>query len=103
MNGTTTVILSTGSTYVIDRVQGELVKLAIANGKDHISIRGSLIKVSSIMEVRDNPGGAVDSNQLRLAGPTTELTDEERKKNLDRWAEVRAKFFSRKRDADTTT
>lgn len=93
MAGVTKIILSTGNTYTIDRDLGNLVKLAVAQGKDHVVIQGSMIKTSAIMEIRDEPGGTINYDQPRLAPPTTELTDEQRQANIERIKSMKRDFL----------
>jgi len=82
------------SNIYVTKDQGERVKQAIMAGTEWIEIDNSMYAVKSIKSVMDDKPVGIDTPLL--PPPTTELSEEQRLKNLETIRKMKANFFSRR-------
>lgn len=73
----------------------EAIKAAIVSGQEYLELDDMLIKVSAVMSVESSQIKESSYDQPQLAPPTTELSDEARKANMNKISEMRQKFTNR--------
>lgn len=74
--------------------KAERLQSAIQNNVQWVNINGNSYNTSTIMSI-EKQGGISDAQQPLLAAPTTELSDEQREKNIARIRKMREDFISR--------
>lgn len=75
--------------------KAQRLQMAIKSNTQWVNINGNSYNTSTIMSI-EKQGGVPDAQQPLLAAPTTELSDEQREKNIARIRKMREDFISRR-------
>lgn len=91
------MIIKTSGNLILEVTdeRANAIKKALLNGAEYVEIDDILLKASSIMSVEKSPPTRYSFTNIKpLCLPVSELTDEQREKNIERIRQIKQKFLS---------